>query len=108
LSGADPSGSNRLAGQDKASQLTKNYAVGLEISCPGGAYHWAPEIPQHDDDSRRHAKKNMIWVTIGLILSLMARAQVRAPFLQAVARRAVQPDRRSPMTLATIAGSLAR
>jgi len=28
-------------------QLTvkKIYAVGLEISCPGGAYHWAPEIP---------------------------------------------------------------
>jgi len=23
----------------------KNYAVGLEMSCPGGAYHWAPEIP---------------------------------------------------------------
>jgi hypothetical protein len=29
----------------RASQLTKNYAVGLEMSCPGGAYHWAPEIP---------------------------------------------------------------
>ena len=23
----------------------KNYAVGLEKSCPGGAYYWAPEIP---------------------------------------------------------------
>jgi hypothetical protein len=23
----------------------KSYAVGLEMSCPGGAYHWAPEIP---------------------------------------------------------------
>ena len=29
----------------KASHGTKNYAVGLEMSCPGGAYHWAPEIP---------------------------------------------------------------
>ena len=31
-----------------ASQVAKNYAVGLEISCPGGAYHWAPEIPSHN------------------------------------------------------------
>jgi hypothetical protein len=31
---------------DSTSQVTKNYAVGLENSCPGGAYHWAPEIPQ--------------------------------------------------------------
>jgi hypothetical protein len=23
----------------------KNYAVGLEKSCPGGVYNWAPEIP---------------------------------------------------------------
>jgi hypothetical protein len=23
----------------------KNYAVGLEISCPAGVYYWAPEIP---------------------------------------------------------------
>jgi len=23
----------------------KSYAVGLEMSCPGGAYHWAPKIP---------------------------------------------------------------
>jgi hypothetical protein len=29
----------------KASWSTKSYAVGLEMSCPGGAYHWAPEIP---------------------------------------------------------------
>src|ERR1700722_4744693 len=29
----------------RANQLTKNYPVGLEMSCPGGAYHWAPEIP---------------------------------------------------------------
>jgi hypothetical protein len=28
-----------------ASHVTKNYAVGLEMSCPGGACHWAPEIP---------------------------------------------------------------
>jgi hypothetical protein len=28
-----------------AGYLGKNYAVGLEISCPGGAYVWAPEIP---------------------------------------------------------------
>jgi hypothetical protein len=26
--------------------VSKNYAVGLEISCPGGAYYWAPEIPR--------------------------------------------------------------
>jgi hypothetical protein len=24
---------------------SKNYAVGLEIECPGGACYWAPEIP---------------------------------------------------------------
>jgi hypothetical protein len=30
-------------GQSKL--VTKNYAVGLEISCPGGGYCWAPEIP---------------------------------------------------------------
>jgi hypothetical protein len=23
----------------------KNYAVGLEIACPGGVHDWAPEIP---------------------------------------------------------------
>jgi hypothetical protein len=28
-----------LAGQARS---RKNYAVGLEISCPGGAYNWAP------------------------------------------------------------------
>ena len=35
----------------------KSYAVGLEMSCPGGAYHWAPEIPQRNEDIKRHAKK---------------------------------------------------
>jgi hypothetical protein len=35
----------RLAWPGKASYGLKKYAVGLEISCPGGAYHWAPEIP---------------------------------------------------------------
>ena|ERR1700728_2723091 len=25
--------------------VAKSYAVGLEISCPGGVYCWAPEIP---------------------------------------------------------------
>ncbi len=34
-----------MTGPGKVSQVTKNYAVGLEMSCPGGAYHWAPEIP---------------------------------------------------------------
>jgi hypothetical protein len=29
----------------KANQASKNYAVGLEMLCPGGAYYWAPEIP---------------------------------------------------------------
>jgi len=33
----------------------KNYAVGLEKSCPGGAYYRAPEIPRHDDNSGCHA-----------------------------------------------------
>ena len=27
--------------------VSKTYAVGLEISCPGGARHWAPKIPSH-------------------------------------------------------------
>jgi hypothetical protein len=33
--------------QSRAGQASspKNYAVGLEMSCPGGAYDWAPEIP---------------------------------------------------------------
>ena len=25
--------------------VAKSYAVGLEISCPGGVHYWAPEIP---------------------------------------------------------------
>jgi hypothetical protein len=32
------------AGEGKLG-LRKNYAVGLEIRCRGGAYYWAPEIP---------------------------------------------------------------
>jgi hypothetical protein len=33
--------------QSRAGQASspKNNAVGLEMSCPGGAYNWAPEIP---------------------------------------------------------------
>ena len=27
--------------------VKKTYAVGLEMSCPGGAYQWAPEIPTY-------------------------------------------------------------
>jgi hypothetical protein len=47
---------NRRRAVDRTDkQVAKNYAVGLEISCPGGAYHWAPEIPQRKEDSRRHA-----------------------------------------------------
>ena len=33
-------------------RVSKNYAVGLEMACPGGVYHWAPEIPS----ARRIAK----------------------------------------------------
>jgi hypothetical protein len=29
----------------QCAETAKSYAVGLEISCPGGAYYWAPEIP---------------------------------------------------------------
>jgi hypothetical protein len=36
--------------------VKKSYAVGLEISCPGGAYYWAPEIPSAKRISRRHAE----------------------------------------------------
>jgi hypothetical protein len=53
--GADRSGSATGSGrgvtvagwQSRAGQASsqKNYAVGLEMSCPGGAYGWAPEIP---------------------------------------------------------------
>jgi hypothetical protein len=32
-------------GRARQARSRKNYAVGLEMSCPGGAYHWAPEIP---------------------------------------------------------------
>jgi hypothetical protein len=32
----------RLSGPGKANQGTKNYAVGLENSCPGGAYPLGP------------------------------------------------------------------
>jgi hypothetical protein len=32
----------RLAGPARRARVSKNYAVGLEMSCPGGAYHWAP------------------------------------------------------------------
>jgi hypothetical protein len=35
----------------------KSYAVGLEISCPGGAHHWAPEIPSTIKGSRRNPKQ---------------------------------------------------
>jgi hypothetical protein len=30
---------------EKITERQKSYAVGLEISCPGGACYWAPEIP---------------------------------------------------------------
>jgi hypothetical protein len=35
----------RLLRPEKANKASKTYAVGLEISCPGGAYYWAPKIP---------------------------------------------------------------
>jgi hypothetical protein len=35
----------------------KSYAVGLEISCPGGAYDWAPEIPSSFTFSRLYAEQ---------------------------------------------------
>jgi hypothetical protein len=33
--------------EGKLARSQKNYAVGLEMSCPGGAYYWAPEIPSN-------------------------------------------------------------
>ena len=44
-------------GRDGKPGLKKNYAVGLEISCPGGAYYWAPEIPSSETASRRHVEQ---------------------------------------------------
>src|SRR5450755_2491948 len=41
-----PGGSDiDIAAREGQAISQKNYAVGLEMSCPGGAYHWAPEIP---------------------------------------------------------------
>jgi len=40
-----PGGSDIDIAAGRASRLTKNYAVGLEMSCPGGAYHWALKSP---------------------------------------------------------------
>jgi hypothetical protein len=34
-----------LTRQAAAAVVSKKYAVGLEMSCPDGAYSWAPEIP---------------------------------------------------------------
>lgn len=42
--------------RDMPLEGTKSYAVGLEMSCPGGAYDWAPEIPSDKRISRRHAE----------------------------------------------------
>ena len=36
---------------------SKKYAVRLEISCPGGAYYWAPEIPSGVRFSRLYAEQ---------------------------------------------------
>ncbi len=33
------------SGRGRQARPQKNYAVGLEMLCPGGAYAWAPEIP---------------------------------------------------------------
>jgi hypothetical protein len=39
---------NAVFGPDcqKITPLSKDHAVGLEMSCPGGACYWVPEIPQ--------------------------------------------------------------
>ena len=34
-----------MAGRGRQTRPQKNYAVGLEIPCRGGAFYWAPEIP---------------------------------------------------------------
>ena len=56
--------------------VSKNYAVGLEISCPGGAYYWAPEIP----GSKRLAGATPSTCELahnrGSVLSEMAQAQI--------------------------------
>jgi hypothetical protein len=49
LSHALTAAASRLAGVRKTTSGTKNYAVGLEISRPGGVYNWAPEIPSTGD-----------------------------------------------------------
>jgi hypothetical protein len=71
----------RLAGGAEQARL-KKYAVGLEISCPGGVYYWAPKIPSSRGDSR-HRRANVNWLTIGHDFSRRARAQVRTPTLLA-------------------------
>jgi hypothetical protein len=47
----------RLGQPHKQASHTKNYAVGLEISCPGGVYYWAPEIPSAIRFSRPYAEQ---------------------------------------------------
>jgi len=34
-----------MAGRGRQTGPQKNYGVGLEIPCRGGAFYWAPEIP---------------------------------------------------------------
>ena len=40
-----PSAYDTLPILNSPTWVSKNYAVGLEMLCPGGACYWAPEIP---------------------------------------------------------------
>jgi hypothetical protein len=39
--------SRQLGARKADADSPKNYAVGLEMLCPGGAYAWAPKSPLH-------------------------------------------------------------
>jgi hypothetical protein len=56
--------------------VSKNYAVGLEISCPGGAYYWAPEIPSSKRLAGATPSTCELAHNRGSVLSEMARAQI--------------------------------
>jgi hypothetical protein len=63
----------------KASHGTKNYAVGLEMSCPGGAYHWAPEIPSTQTIAGARPGKCELAHNRGAFFPQLRGARVRRP-----------------------------
>jgi hypothetical protein len=52
-----------------ASLAAKNCAVGLEISCPGGVYYWAREIPSAESLAGAKPSTCELAHNRGLILS---------------------------------------